>query len=355
MRVILRPDSGGVPVAEKLFAARSESRAPRAGARWGPGTYPGVVDSEPVFRGEPLLEILAFVQARLAGGAGAVAFWVIDPDRGRGRYAGESVDAGGERFVHRSWRVWGELAERLQLRLLTPRGDGALVRIAFERLGPVERWDADAPAGHASERYGRESRYARVSKLEDPGFVLDFADALARAAPGPAARILDLGVNTGDELALIHHRAPALRDTAHFVGVDHSASALAVARARFPDVHLIQGDLNHLADLALGAFDLVISLNTFQSAGIDDRELLRRIVQHHLTPTGAVILALPNSRYVDGELEYGARMRNFRQPELGLLVKDVAFYRKYLQQHHRQVFVTGKHYLLITGVCAPAA
>ena len=30
-------------------------------------------------------------------------------------------------------------------------------------------------------------------------------------------------------------------------------------------------------------------------------------------------------------------MKNFREPELGLLVKDVAFYRKYLQQHDRQV------------------
>ncbi len=314
-----------------------------------------------MFRGEPLLEIVELVQARLAAGADAVAFWVIDPDHGRGRYAGEPVDGdGGERFVHRSWRVWAELAERLQLRMLTPRKDGALVRIALERLGGVERWGAGAagaPAEDASERYGAESRYARVSKLEDPGFVLDFADALARAAPAPGARILDLGVNTGDELALIQHLAPALRDTAHFVGVDHSASALAVARARFPgpNVELVEGDLNRLAELALGTFDLVISLNTLQSAGIDDREVLRRIVQHHLAPIGAVILGLPNSRYVDGELEYGARMRNFRQPELGLLVKDVAFYRKYLQQHHRQVFVTGKHYLLVTAVCAPAA
>ena len=43
------------------------------------------------------------------------------------------------------------------------------------------------------------------------------------------------------------------------------------------------------------------------------------------------------------------RLKNFAQPELGLLVKDVAFYRKYLQQHARQVFVTGKHYVLVTG------
>jgi hypothetical protein len=75
-------------------------------------------------------------------------------------------------------------------------------------------------------------------------------------------------------------------------------------------------------------------------------------MQHHLTPRGAVILGFPNCRYVDGEVEHGTRMKNFRQPELGLLVKDVAFYRKYLQQHHRKVFVTGKHYVLVTGVAA---
>jgi len=85
-------------------------------------------------------------------------------------------------------------------------------------------------------------------------------------------------------------------------------------------------------------------------AGIDDREVIRQIVQHHLAPDGAVIIGFPNCRYVDGEVEYGTRMKNFRQPELGLLIKDVGFYRKYLQQHHRRVFVTGKNYLLITGV-----
>ena len=87
-----------------------------------------------------------------------------------------------------------------------------------------------------------------------------------------------------------------------------------------------------------------------QSPAVDDRALLRRIVQDHLTPAGAVILGLPNCRYLDGELVHGARMKNFRQPELGLVVKDVAFYRKYLQQHGRQVFVTGHHTLFVTGV-----
>jgi len=148
---------------------------------------------------------------------------------------------------------------------------------------------------------------------------------------------------------LIVRGVPALE----LVGVDHSASALAVARARFPAFQFACADVGALATLGLGTFDLVISLNTLQSPAIDDRAVLRQIVQHHLAPRGAVILGLPNARYRDGELEYGARIPNFRQPELGLLVKDVAFYRKYLQQHGRQVFVTGKHYVLVTGVAAP--
>jgi hypothetical protein len=73
-------------------------------------------------------------------------------------------------------------------------------------------------------------------------------------------------------------------------------------------------------------------------------------VQHQLGPTGALILALPNCRYRDGELVYGARMKNFSQPELSLLVSEVAFYRRYLNQHRRKVFVTGSHELLITAI-----
>jgi trans-aconitate methyltransferase len=207
-----------------------------------------------------------------------------------------------------------------------------------------------AAVGDATERYGASSEFARISKHEEPGFVLDFADALARVPVAAGARVLDLGVNAGDELALAMALAPVLAD-ASFVGVDHSESAIAVARARFgARVALHVADLASLDALDLGTFDLVISIGTLQSPGIDDREVVRRVVQRHLAPAGAVIFGFPNCRYIDGELEHGTRMKNFRQPELGLLVKDVAFYRKYLQQHHRRVFVTGQHYLFVTAI-----
>ena len=337
-RVAALPEHAGA------FATRGHARARLAGM------------AEPVFRDEPLLDILAFVERELASGD-ACAFFVLDPDLGRGRYAGEHVDHAGQRHVHRPLRVWLDLAERLGLRLCTPRPEAGLIRIGLERLTPRQATPRRRSAGarapgsgedtpDPTERYGRASEYARIAKLEEPGFVIDLAEALARTRLGARPRVLDLGVNTGDELALIVRAYPDVE----LVGIDHSASALAVARARYSGFQLIEADVGQLAGLALGRFDLVISLATLQSPGIDDRELLRRIVQDHLAPTGAVILGLPNSRYVDGELVYGARIPNFRQPELGVLVKDAWFYRKYLQQHGRQVFVTGKHYLLVTGV-----
>lgn len=301
-----------------------------------------------IFRGESLVEIIAHVRAA----DGPVVFAVLDPDRGHGRYAGERVELDGVAHVHRPWRAWIELADRLGLRLRTPRAlPGGLVEIALEPLlGPAPR-----AAGDVTERYGATSAYARIVKAEEPGFVLDLADALARCAPPPGARVLDLGVNDGAELDLLAALCPALA-SARFTGVDHSASALAAARDRFPDERFTfhRSDLDALGELGLGRFDLVVAFATLQSAAIDDRALLRTVVQDHLAPGGAIILGVPNCRYVDGELVAGARMRNFRQAELGLIVKDVAFFRKYLQQHGRQVFVTGSHTLLVTGVRAAA-
>jgi len=290
-----------------------------------------------VFGSEPLLAIISYVERCLIDGT-PIELSVLDPDRGHGHYAGELVDG----YVHRPWRVWLDLAERMGLRMRTPRpGTPPLIELAFE---PLVR--ARPSRERDTERYGIGSTFARITKAEDPGFVLDLSDALARIELPAAPRVLSLGVNTGDELALLMSLG---LDSATFVGIDHSASALASARARFGDsVELISADLGE--PLPVGRFDLVVAIGVLQSAALDDRALVRRVVQDHLAPDGAVIFGIPNCRYVDGETEYGARMVNFTQPELGLLVKDVAFYRKYLQQHHRRVFVTGKHYVLVTAV-----
>lgn len=304
---------------------------------------------------QPLLQILAHVQQRLAAGADEVRLVVPDPDHGRGRHAGERITIAGVDYVHRPLRVWVDLAERLGLRLLTPRpATPPYIELRLERLDPAADWHT-APVPDPREKYGAGSSFARISKLEDPDFILDVADAIERIGLDPTARVLELGVNRGDALALLTALVPGLAERGELVGVDHSSTALARARARFPgaNAHFLTADLadlTGLAALALGRFDLVMILDTLQSSGLDDRALLRHIVQQCLTPRGSVMLGVANCRYLDGEVVHGARMKNFRQPELGTVIKDVAFYRKYLQQHARKVFVTGRHELLITAV-----
>lgn len=275
-----------------------------------------------VFRREPLVRIVSWIANN-----SEIRFEVLDPDRGAGRYAGELVEIDGDFYIHRPYRVWLDLAERLGLRMKTPRVIANHVELRFDRLDRDARW---------------QGRYiALPSKLEDPGVLLDLQAALARVALRPGARVLDLGCNTGELFAVL----PA---DATLVGVDHSAEALGVARQRCPAAQFVQADVAALPPL--GRFDLVLSVGLLQSGALDDRALVRHVVQELLAPGGAVIFGWPNCRYIAGEVEYGARMKNFTEPELGLVIKDIAFYRKYLQQHHRQVFVTGKNYLLVTGV-----
>ena len=303
---------------------------------------------------EGLLAIATRLRALLAAGAQTVALRVLDPDRGRGLYAGERLEVAGQVHVHRPYRVWVDLAERLGLRMLTPErlGDD-MVELRFERIDPAARWQSDDT--EASERYGRASGFARISKLEDPDLLIDFADALARTRLPAAPRILELGVNRGDMFKLISALDPERAARASFVGVDHSETALALARERFPgeNFSFVAADVNELP--VLGGFDLVIAMGVLQSPGVDDRGLLRRLIQVELGWTGALILGVPNCRYLDGERIHGARQKNFRQPELSLVIKDIAFYKRYLQQHRRQVYVTGRSYLLVTAVASGEA
>ncbi len=333
-----------------------------------------------------LLEIIAAIELALAAAPAPteLRLRVPDPDLGRGRYAGERLDSKldpeGRAWIHRPLQLWVELAARLGLRLMTPNrissrvsGRPDLVELRFETLDPEASWHrarpqpqsgdiaGDTPDRARRERYGQHSEFSRISKLEDPGFVIDVAEALERIglARLPAPRILALGVNRGDELELLCALTPGLAEGASFVGIDHSGSAIEQARARFPDPrhNFITADLDRLDQLpphqrrALEPqFDLAVSMSTLHSPGVDADALLRALVKTYLRPSGALLLGVPNCRYIDGERVHGARIRNLREPELGLVVKTLAFYRRYLQQHRRRVYITGKHYLLVTAV-----
>ncbi|WP_245895892.1 class I SAM-dependent methyltransferase [Deinococcus irradiatisoli] len=286
---------------------------------------------------EPLSEVLPRLRADLQG-SGEVTFSAPDPDLGAGRYAGEVTPQG----RHRSYTTWLDVADVLGARLLTPRplAEGR-VELTLQRLPPLAR----------EEGYGVGSDFQRLNKLEDPWFLHGFVEALQRADLSPGARVLSAGVNAGGELAALALAYPG--HSFDVVGLDLDEGALTLARQRFPDWTFMVGDVNALS-ADLGQFRLIVALSVLQSRGVNLDVALRGLIKR-LEVGGSLIVGLPNCRYSGGEVRYGARMLNFRDPDLSLLLSDAALVRRHLHKHGFRVYVTGKYEVLITGVSARQA
>jgi len=300
----------------------------------------------------PLVEVLAWLRSVLAArglepGAIAAELVVPDPDEGLDRWPGAER---GDGAPQRGWRAWLDLATGLGCVLGTPTPLGAgRVRVPLRLLGGEAPWHVDGAGGAADApaRYAAADGFAAVRKLEDPGFLLPLLEALERVRPPDGGRVLVLGCHRGDEVAALGWLEPAPR-ALEVVGVDHAAAPLAEARERFPDARFVEADLGALpADL--GRFDLVVAIAVLQSRGVDDRALVRRLVQDHLVPDGALLLGVPASRFRGFDVVWGARTRNFRAPDLSLVVHDLATYRRYLHQHRFRTHVGGRYDLLLSA------
>jgi trans-aconitate methyltransferase len=304
---------------------------------------------------ESLAEIQTSLRARIDGlePGDSLRFQALDPDWSSTHYGGEPVEVDEAICIYRSWAVWADLAEVLGCRLCTPRALGDdFVEIRLFKLNRNHSWHARSGPSGDPEKYGSETDFARIQKFEEPSFLRAFADSIDFVALPPAARVLCLGVNQGDELGFFQHRvSPEALGQMTLVGIDHSATAIDAARLRFPGASFDfrVGDLKNIESLELGLFDLVIAINTLHSPDLGGQAILRRMVTHHLTPRGGVILGFPNSRYVDHGLCYGGKVKNYRYPEHSVVLKEVTAYKRYLHQHRFQVTVTGKHTLLVTG------
>ncbi len=295
----------------------------------------------------PLIEVLRWARAALADGATELELDVPDPDDAKSTWPGASRPDGAPQ---RSWHAWLDFADLLGCRCHTPTHmpDGN-VRLRLHRLGAEAAWHRGASG---PDRYADEAGFGAVRKMEHPGFLLPLLAALERGRPPDGGRALVLGCHRGDEIEALSSLDPSARDL-RVVGVDHASGPLAQARERFPGATFLEADVDDLpADL--GRFHLVLAVAVLQGPAVDDKRLLRRLVQHHLEPRAALVLGLPNSRFVDGEVLWGARTRNYREPDLSLVVRDLAAYRRYLQQHGFVTHIGGRYDLLLSAWRRPA-
>ena len=301
------------------------------------------------FTSESLTNILKWAKMCLTE-SDTITFQVLNPDMGLGHYAGEILTIEGTDYLYRSYKAWSDLGELLFCRLLTPKPlSEHTIAITYEKL---DLSDSFHRSQEKEEKYGTASRFAAIHKNEEPAFLSPYLRALRSVKVGEKKRILNLGINTGDEFDLIRQILPSEEYHAlELVGIDFSSSAITVARERFSEgnADFYVHDINDLASLGLGKFDLIITIGTLQSSTLEFKSLFASLVQDYLSKEGAMILGFPNCRWMGGEMIYGAKAPNYPYSEMSILIKDIYYCKKYLQQKKFRVTVTGKDYLFLTA------
>jgi len=226
--------------------------------------------------------------------------------------------------------------------------DDDFILVKLQKLQSESFHSVDASK---EEKYGTESIFACIYKNEEFSFLHAYMQALHNVNLPTRKRILNLGINSGDEFEVIKKVSEDF-STHELVGIDYCHSAIQHARQKFQNdsnITLYAHDINELTSLELGRFDLLISIGTLQSTTLSFQKVLMDMVQNHLHKEGSLILGFPNCRWIDGEMIYGANMRNYSFSEMSNLYKDVNFAKKYLQQKKFRVTITGKDYIFVTA------
>ncbi|MDQ7083483.1 MAG: methyltransferase domain-containing protein [Sulfurovum sp.] len=301
-----------------------------------------------IFISQTMQEILPQLQKSLKT-EDSLTFCVLNPDEYEG-YAGHSVLINSQSYCYRGYKAWIDLAELLSCKMLTPRLDTyPLVKLTFVKLS-IESFHTQHKH---QEKYGTSSPFAQIHKMEEPAFYYYYTQALANINIAQRKSILNLGINRGDEFDVIQKSVEkSVYDSMHFVGIDHSQSAITDAKERFKsykNMYFYTEDINNIAQLGLGKFDTLISIGTLQSPSIAFKTLFMSLVQEYLTENSSIILGFPNSRWIGGEMLYGAKVPHYAMSEMGLLLSDIMFCKKYLQQKKYRVTITGKQYLFLTA------
>ena len=299
-----------------------------------------------------MVEILRVLQEKVAElkAGETVTFKVINPDIVSSTYSGNFIQVENETVIYRGYKTWNDLAHILQCRMLTPKIlDNSFILMRYQKLNPDSSFHKTII--EKEEKYGEASIFSQIHKNEEASFLYYYLQALQNVHIEKRLRILNLGVNSGDEFEAIKSICENF-NALELVGIDYCESAINRAKEKFQDhknVKFYQYDINNLNNLELKKFDLIISIGTLQSSNLEFNKLLMSIVQNQLKKDGAIILGFPNCRWIDGEMVYGARVKNYPFSEMGLLYKDVIFSKKYLQQKKFRVTITGKDYIFLTA------
>ncbi|WP_419764515.1 MAG: class I SAM-dependent methyltransferase [Arcobacter sp.] len=274
---------------------------------------------------------------------------VLNPDISFNSYSGEKFNIDGVEHIYRSINSWNSLAQTLFCKLMTPKVISKnFIKLSFMKLNKNNSFHKST--NKQNEKYGVDSTFNNIKKNEEASFIDYYLNALKNVDISSKKRVLNLGVNSGDEFEVIKQISPNYKET-EFVGIDFCESAINLAKRNLPESNFsfLVDDINNINNLDLGKFDLIISIGTLQSTTLNFKTFFMSLVQDYLEDKGAIILGFPNCRWIDTQMIYGAKAPNYSYSELSILFNDVIFCKKYLQQKKYRVTITGRDYIFLTA------
>lgn len=249
------------------------------------------------------------------------------------------------------YKAFVDLAQIFFMKMLTPiKEDENTTTLKFLKLNTASSFHNSKTLD--TEKYGTNSEFFNIDKTKEFSFLYHYQKALEFINIKEKTKVLNLGINKADEFKVIKDLLSNEEfKTKNFLGIDYSSSAIEYAKKNFlyDNVKFICHDINKLNELSLDKFDLIISIGTLQSSSINFNTTFMSLYQNYLEKGGSIILGFPNCRWIDNEMIYGAKAPNYNFSELSLVLKDIHFCKKYLQQKKYRVTITGKDYLFLTA------
>lgn len=295
------------------------------------------------FTNNHVLEIIEYVKHKVNRVEFPIKFQVPNPDKYENFATGQAVDD----IIYRPLKSYIDIGESFRLKMKLP----VVIDDDFILIEYIPNITSKLANNDYTEKYGLGTDYYNVNKSEESCFSGDFQTALKFCGLKSNDKILNLGVNKGDEFELTRQIYPELSKNIEFTGIDHSESAISDAKARFSEsnYNFICGDIRKLDEYIDTKFNMIMSVGTLQCSGINFNEKFMELYRNYLKKDGKILLGFPNSRIYGGDIIYGAEMVNYSEPEMSLIIKDIHFCKKYLQQHKFKVRIFGKYYIFLAA------
>jgi 2-polyprenyl-3-methyl-5-hydroxy-6-metoxy-1,4-benzoquinol methylase len=247
------------------------------------------------------------------------------------------------------YKSWIDLAQIFFFKLIKSSIQNDTVILTFEKLNQNNSFHKEK---QHHEKYGIDSQFFNIEKNNYFSFLFFYENALNFINIQNKKRILNLGVNKGDEFQVIKNIVSKENfETKKLIGIDYSNSVIKYAKSRFDNnnISFLCHDINKIDELNLSKFDLIITIGTLQSSNINFKLTFQSLIQKYLSTDGALVLGFPNCRWIDNEMVFGANVPHYNFSEMSLVIKDIYFCKKYLQQKKFKVTITGKDYIFLTA------